>query len=539
MRKNLLYYSLAALCIFSSCVDMSEEVFSEIVSEEFKPTENDVMSIMAPSYTTMQNLLFGWHGCFDTQEECSDEIATPARPSGWIDGGVYRTMHEHNWTSLQSHTSNLWSNCYTGINYCNRSIQQLESGELPLEGGADSYIAELRSMRALYYWYLLDNFRLVPIVDKYDVPDDFMPEQSSAQELFNFIEKELKESLPLLSSTVDQSTYGRMTVYAAKFLLARLYLNAEVYIGTPKWKECVDVCSDLMESKKFDLEPDYKTNFITQNEVSKEIIFAVPYDELYGGWFHIHSKTLHPSSQATYDLREQPWGSTCGIPQFIDTYSENDTRKADTWIMGPQYDLKGNEILCVYGDEKGRPLNYRNYVPGIEETLEDDGVRIGKFEIKIGALRSLSNDFPLFRYADVLMMKAESLLRLGDSDNAASLVTEVRRRAFESTNPDEAKVSGADLMKGSKYNYGYIVKGQMVEQQGGSDIVYGRMLDELGWEFAAEAHRRMDLIRFGVFTTKKWLSKSRIDQPYRVFFPIPETQLNKNPNLKQHKEYLN
>lgn len=538
MKKILIKTLALGLSAFTlgACVDMSEDVYSSIVSENFKPTDKDIMSVMGPSYTAMQNLLFGWIGNFDCQEECSDEIVTPARPSGWVDGGVYRTMHEHNWTSLQAHCGNLWANCFTGINNCNRSIYQIESGELPIENGAEGYLAELRAMRALYYFYLLDGFRAVPIVEKYDVPEDFLPEQSNAKQVFEFIERELKGVMNNLSDVVDQTTYGRMTVYAAKFLLARLYLNAEVYIGEPKWSECEALCTELMNNGgKFVLEEDYKTNFLTKNEVSKEIIFAVPFDELYGGWFHLHNKSLHPANQATYNLREQPWGGNCAIPQFIDTYDPDDKRLSDTWIMGPQYDMEGNELLCVYGDDKGTPLVFKNYVTGIEETAEWEGYRIGKYEIKQGALGSLSNDFPLFRYADVYMMKAECLLRMG-KPGAGVLVTEVRERAFRQ-HPAKATVTDSDLQQGSSYKYGHIVKGVMAEEQGGADVQYGRMLDELGWEFAAEAHRRMDMIRFGVFTTKMWLSKTRTDQPYRVFFPIPDSQLKKNPNLKQHPEY--
>lgn len=537
--KTKLYISISLLgasLMLNSCTDMSENVYSSIVSENFKPTEKDVMSVMGPSYTAMQDLLFGWTGGFDCQEECSDELVTPARPNGWVDGGVYRTMHEHNWNSLQAHCGGLWSNCFRGINNCNRSLYQIESGELPVSEGKERYIAELRSMRALYYWYLLDNFRNVPLVDKYDVPDDFLPTQSDAKSIYAFIEKELKESVANLSDAVDKSTYGRMTVYSAKFLLAKLYLNAKVYIGESKWNECEALCTSIMTDNKFTLENNYKNIFLTENEACKEIILAVPFDEKYGGWFHLHNKTLHPSNQKTYNLREQPWGGCCAIPQFIDTYDKDDSRLADTWIMGPQYDMSGNQLLCVYGDDKDKPLSFVNVVPGVEETREGDGYRVGKYEIKIGALGALSNDFPLFRYADVYMMKAECLLRNGNADDAAKLITDVRKRSFKN-NPSKATVTGADLLKGSSYNYGHIVKGVLTEVQGGSDVEYGRMLDELGWEFAAEIHRRVDQIRFGVFTTKKWLSKTRIDQPYRAYFPIPESQLKKNPNLKQNDGY--
>lgn len=531
---------ICATVLYQSCTNLDEKIYSSIVSEQYEPTEKDLISIIAPSYTTMRDVLFAWHGYYDLQSECSDEIVTPARPNGWEDGGVYRNLHEHNWNSEQSHLYGAWNNNYTGVNYANRSIYQIESGTLTItdEVVKNNILAELRAMRALYYYNLLDNFRNVAFIDRYDVPEDFLPEQIEAKKLFQFIEEELKEVIPSLSDVVDQSTYGRMTKYAAQFLLARLYLNAEVYINEAKWKECSEICDYIIESKKYALDPNYRDIFKTENQNSTEIVFAIPFDEKYGGWFHFHMKTLHPANMRTYNLQGgEPWGGSCAIPQFIDTYDKDDERLPATWIMGQQYDSSGEPLYCTLDEKRADDLLiFTNTCPGVDKTSETDGYRVGKFEIKMGALGSLSNDFPLFRYADVLLMKSESELRQGNASLAASLVSEVRSRAFKN-NPDKAIVTAEELMKGSSYNYGHIVDGKMVEEQGGTDIKFGRMLDELGWEFAAEGHRRMDLVRFGVFTTKKWLSKNRVNQVYRNYFPILEQALTKNTNLKQNDGY--
>jgi hypothetical protein len=132
------------------------------------------------------------------------------------------------------------------------------------------------------------------------------------------------------------------------------------------------------------------------------------------------------------------------------------------------------------------------------------------------------------------MMKAESLLRTGKADQAAALVTQVRTRSFQSA-PAKAVVTGADLMKGSVYNYGLDNHLQKT-QEGGSDIPYGRFLDELGWEFAQEGRRRQDLIRFGVFTKKSWLSHVP-NGDHRKLFPIPRVETEKNTNLIQNPGY--
>jgi hypothetical protein len=181
-------------------------------------------------------------------------------------------------------------------------------------------------------------------------------------------------------------------------------------------------------------------------------------------------------------------------------------------------------------------LNYTKQIGNIDATKEYEGYRVGKFEIERGVTgTAISNDVPLFRYADALMIKAECLLRMGQADAAAAIVTEVRQRAFIE-DPDNATVTGSDLLQGSSYKYGTYNDGVLLTNEGGTDIQFGRFLDELGWEFAAEFHRRQDLIRFGVFTTKSWLSHTP-NGDHRTIFDIPQAVLNANPNLQHNPGY--
>jgi hypothetical protein len=320
-----------------------------------------------------------------------------------------------------------------------------------------------------------------------------------------------------------------------------MYLNAEVYSGTPEWEKCKQVCDTIINfanaTGSFMLEPNQKNVFATENENSREIIFALPFDSKYvNDWnsFDVHMQTLEPENQKTYNLQSSPWGGVCAIPQFINTFDPDDSRLTDNFIMGQQYTASGDSIFGTMGAFVGKPLAYRNYVPGVDQSEEVDGYRLGKFEIAMGATNRLSNDWPLFRYADVLMMKAECLLRLGDADGAAALVTQVRQRDFKS-DPSKAVVTGAQLLMGSSYDYG-LRNHLTTTEEGGADIQYGRFLDELAWEFNQEARRRPDLIRFGVFTKKSWLSHSP-NGDYRALFPIPKTEIDKNPNLKQNPGY--
>jgi starch-binding outer membrane protein, SusD/RagB family len=527
MKKHFIKYAGAVVILLSlalgSCTDLSETVYSEILSSEFVPTENDIPYLVAPVYMQMRPLMVDWQGVFDNQEEPADEIVTPARPNGWYDGGTYVRMHQHTWDAYEWQPWNVWLCCFGGINTANRVIYQIESGAIPMESGKDALLAELKTARAFYYSILLDTHGNVPIVTDYSSTE--LPTQSTRQQVYDFVVKELTDAIPLLSETVDKSTYARFTKWSAKACLARVYLNAQVYTGTAKWAECQAECQDIIDAEKYDLEPVYKDIFKTENQNSIEIIFAVPYDEIKAVGFCNHMKTLDPLQREVWNMQAQPWGGSCAVPQFIDTYDSDDQRLTDTWVMGPQYDADTKELLITYTKE----------VPDIYMTARNEGYRQGKYEVKTGAKSSLSNDFVYFRYADILMMKAECLLRTGHADAAALIVTEVRGRDFKS-NPSKATVTGAQLLAGSKYNYGLQTNYVVSTTGGGDDIVYGGFLDELGWEFAAEGRRRTDLIRFGVFHTKSWFSHSPSSLD-KAIFPIPQEERDKNPNLAQNPSY--
>lgn len=536
MKTKILAYGSALVFGFmitvSSCTKMDEEVYSEVLSSSFQPTERDLPYILAPVYSPLRALMFGWQGYFDLQEEPADIIVTPVRPNGWDDAGTYRRMHQHAWTSEQWQPTNTWNQAYSSITRTNMVIMQIEDGTLPLpEEAGKLAIAELRAVRALAYYLLLDNHGNVPIVTDYRDVD--LPQQRTRTEVYEFVINELNESLPLLSEDVS-SMYGRMNRWAAKALLTRVYLNAEVYTGTAQWENVIQEADEIINSQSYSLESSYADVFTWDNHNSNEIIFAVPYDEIYGHGSQIHMKTLDPLSRLVYNMSAGPWGGNCAVPQFIDTYDEDDARLYDTWIQGPQYHASTGEEV----------INYVRHVPGIggDGTVapSNSGFRIGKYAIKQGATGNLDNDFPMFRYADVLMMKAEALLRIGDADGAAGLVSQVRARAFKD-NPEKATVTGAQLVEGSNYQYGWQgTDGEIDAVNGGADIRFGRFLDELGWEFAAEARRRQDLIRFGVFQTKTWFNhRPHAQAETRTLFPIPFGELTRNPNLAQNPGYAN
>jgi starch-binding outer membrane protein, SusD/RagB family len=544
--KYITYTGIAVVAflmvVISACTKLKDTSYNQLISSDFVPTSADIPALTGAPYVDWRGLLLQWNTLYRAQEVSGDEMLTPERNGGWVDGGVYRRIHEHKWTTDDDIVINVWTRAYQGISNCNRVIYQVQKNLIPVTPkDTTALIAEMKLLRASYYWVLCDMYGNVPIVTKFDVPAGFIPTQSSRKEVYNFIVSEITANYPLVSADNNQITYGKFNKWAGLTLLAKMYLNAEVYAGTPAYDKCIATCDMIINAtgtSGIKLESNQRNVFVTENQNSKEIIFALPFDSKYvSGWndFDIHMQTLEGENQATYNLEYSPWGGVCAVPQYISTFDTVDARYVDNYIKYQQYAANGDKLIASWGEYAGKPLFYRNHVYGVDHSDETDGFRLGKFEIAMGASNRLSNDWPLFRYADVLMMKAESMLRTGDANGAAALVTQVRERNFKS-NPAKATVTGADLLKGSRYDYGLQNHLAPFTHEGGADIQFGRFLDELGWEFNQEARRRSDMVRFGMFTKKSWLSHSP-NGDYRALYPIPRTEIAKNSNLKQNTGY--
>lgn len=529
LRNIYIVTGLAAILLATSCTELHDEAYSSVVSEQFHPeTDTDISALVNAAYVPWRKTMLLWNGVVRSQELSADQDVIPARIGiGWVDGYIYKRWHQHTWTSNDDGIYQCWTRTYDGINTSNRILYQIETGLItfPTDEIKDAVVAELKVLRASYYYILVDLYGNVPIVTDYT--DVSLPTQSTRAQVFDFIVNEINQNIGFLSETPDGAYYGRMNKWVAHTLLAKMYLNAEIWRGQAMWQQCAAECDAVMASGHYQLESAQKNVFITENQNSKEIIFALPMDEKYvTDWnaFDFHMQTLAQESQYTYDLTNSPWGGVCAIPQFISSFSANDKRLEQNYIQGPQFRRTGEPLT----------INYTNSVPSIDESDKDDGFRWGKFEYKIGATNRLGNDFPAFRYADILLMKAEALMRTGQA-GAGALVSQLRMRNFD--NPTEATVTDQQLTMGSTYDYGRRDTGSETHE-GGADITYGRFLDELGWEFCQEGRRRQDLIRFRVFTTKSWFSHDPSDAT-KILYPIPLSILQTNSNLAQNPGYGN
>ncbi len=553
---TLLIFALSGL---TSCFDLEEEVFSEVTEESFTATEQDVVALVASAYAPL-GFIFSWQGLFDNQEEPGDIMITPTRPNGWDDGGTYRRMHKHTWTDEEWQPWNVYLQCYSGINNANRVKDQIEADELPLGDNKEATIAELRAIRALWYSILLDTHGNVPVVTAFT---DEIPTQSSRTEVYDFVVKELTEVIAsgLLNQEANTETYGRMNQWTAYMVLMRVYLNAKVYTGTAQWSKALECANAIIGSKIYSLSGDYSDNFLVELGASnKEVIFAVAYDGIYYSdyTFCQHAKWYPPVSKNHFGWSYQCWGGSCANPQFIDSYDPEDQRLDKTWLRGPMYAADDDDEVvwtCL------------NYLPSLtckndnnqSMTSIDYGYRVNKYEQDIETSWYWNNDFPFFRYAEVLMTKAECLLRLGqDEDVALGLVNEIRSRV------SAPSVSLDDLKGDTKIKYGLVgwgsltydqwvkisngettwddlgVEGSQTITQSGEDtspVELGGLYDEWGWEFACEAQRRIQMIRFGTYSTKNWFNHEAIGDDHTQLFPIPLDELNSNSNLSQNPGY--
>ena len=251
-------------------------------------------------------------------------------------------------------------------------------------------LAELRAMRAYYYWQICDNFGDAPLVTTTTME---LPSKSNRKEIFDFIVKELKEIIPSLSEEQGGNFYGRMNKWAAKTLLANIYLNAKVYTGEEHWDDCIQQCDDIINSNRFALSDNYKDPFrSTGVETSKEVIFTIPFDANIAGGNSIHMFSWHGELKKKYETEATPWGcgSAMGVTQFIDTYDPEDSRLADSWLMGEQRAADGSPLYGTY-DKMGEPLVYTKDLPDGNYTSEMEGFRMNKFEIVKGAAILIRN----------------------------------------------------------------------------------------------------------------------------------------------------
>ncbi|MCF8336126.1 MAG: RagB/SusD family nutrient uptake outer membrane protein [Bacteroidales bacterium] len=521
--RHILVILLGGIIMLASCTELEQEPYDELTQEQFYKTERQVISSIGPAYAEIPYDFAAHWGVWGAQEIPTDQIMIPTRGKHWYDGGAHLRPHWHNWNLTEAKFNTSWSWVYGGVSTCNRIKYQIEQLENPSET-AQKMVNELNALRAFYYFWGLDMFGNIPIVKKHDVPENYAPDNSSREEVFNFLVSDLEEAIPNMSGEVTSRTYGRLNKWGAFTLLAKLYLNAPVYTGnatgingTTMWDKTIAACDSVINSGKYSLEEDYFANFATDNENSSENIFVAPLDPKYSNWggYSLAYASLHYQNNKSFEgFMGGPWNGVCAVPSFIDSYSENDIRE-DMWLSGYQTNTEGDTLEATVR-LAGEPLEFINEVHNIENAWENEGLRINKYDYTNYENGNTEGDLVLFRYADVLLMKAEALMRKNGGEptgEALQLVNKVHTRAG-------------------------------MEPLDMNELTLDTLLAERGHEFATEMWRRNDLIRFGEFTKPFYedsdvenIQKKVVNQDYVRLFPIPSQQRNANPNLDQNPGY--
>ena len=496
MFKHIKNISLLGLILVTmgACWELDQEVLDGVTQEQVdKSRDPDLISVRKASvYSRIVGSWGGSGGIWSLHEVSSDEVVVPTRGPDWQDGNAWVRLHRHTWDPSEPSVSGTWNYCYTAIGEINNlMVQYPDNAELR---------SELTVLRGLIYLWLIDVYGNVPISTEDDLGSS--PTNSSRQQVFDFIEASVKDNLDMLIKE-DKKTV--INYYSAQAILAKLYLNAEIYTGTPRWADAETAANAIIESGIYSLTTNYFANFATLNGGSPENIMTLPYDANNAPGFNLSMMTLHGLNRETFDLQEQPWNGYATLEEFYNTYEDNDVRK-DNFIVGPQFSSSGdrlNDASFEPEDPDGAPLTFS---PSIREltpkALRQDGARIGKFEFAPGSNSNLSNDYPIFRYGDILLVSAEAKFRQGKTAEATQIVNQIRNRAGVA--PFTA-------------------------------MTLENLYDERGREMFAEATRRSDQIRFGKFNLPWW--EKAASEPFRNIFPIPQTQINANPKLVQNPGY--
>ncbi len=507
IKKNIGVISLISLFtwIGFSCTNLDETVYSEITTGSYYNNAEEVIAAYLAIYAPLEDVYE--ENYFNIVEYSTDESARPTKVAHGYDGGQWIRYHRHEWLVTESRIRDVWDKYFKGIGFINSNIadfDKLDFTAMKVPMSKERIYAEMRAMRAFYYYMLCDLFGGVPIVE--EIGNPIAPSRASRTEVFEYAEKELKAVLNQLPVKGDEYSYGKMTQGAALSILAKLYLNAEEWTGTPRWSDCIEICDQIINSGKYKLDPTWQYPFRYFNEDSEENIFVIPYDQLHTTEFNYPGRALHYSHQEKYQMVARPSNGMVTEIGFYSKYKPNDKR-IEQWLVGPQYMLDGITPLYCTEEKRGEPLVFNPNVISMELGAEDSGVRNVKFEIQVGTRNGNDNDLPITRYADVLLMKAECLLRTNKTAEALVLINQVRARCFEEGDPDREYAS----------------------------ITMDEFLDERAREFAYECWRRQDLIRFGKFN-EAWWDKPASD-PTKKLFPIPDARVKANPNLEQNPGY--
>ncbi|WP_257668911.1 RagB/SusD family nutrient uptake outer membrane protein [Parapedobacter tibetensis] len=538
--KKVLYITAAGVLAsgINACTNLDESLYSELNKDSFYSSKLEVMQAALRPFTHMQAWMAptGGNGYYYHAELSSDQLAWPQKGRHGYDGGDHFRQHYHTWTDNEGRMRTAWTLIWTGIGYINSAIADLAEVEYASLDISDAemaaILAELHVLRAFHYMKIMELWGNVPISTEVASEPTNPPTQPRA-EVFEFVKSELETYVPQLLPYATELV-GRVSATAGYAMLAELYLNAEYFIGTPMWDECIAACDMIISGEAGGLQgtPQLASNltetFSNTNKNASESLFQFAYSRQggfvfdWGGFF-----MGYDYMREVLDVGYGGWNAFVVVPSAFDAYAENDLRKEEWFLFGSQY--RYGTTTPVLGSEEwsGKPIVFVNSIrresegdltgPGsMAEGEENSGARFNKY--KSGRLNDVNyreNHYILYRLTEIYFNKAEAIMRKNGgtaTQEAVDLINASRERAFSLADWPAARYTTATL-------------------------TMDELLEERGREFIFEGKRRTDLIRFGKFINGTWWDHEPTNDPNKELYPIPHTQIAINPNLTQNPGY--
>lgn len=576
--KPIRYYILATvlgLFQLTSCTDLEETLYDQVGTQNYYNTKNDVVRA---TFRPFEHAYWSIQSRHVLNELTADQLITPTRDGWWDDGGRWRRLHYHDWNVEDGgDAQSEWNGCFQGIMQCNyviEDLQQLDASRFGFSAAEfDNLKAQCRVLRAWFYLRLLDGFRNVPLAVSYSDVSQNTETQVEPRVIFDLIETDLTESLPLLAEKTslggNGSLQGQWTKAGAAALLVRLYLNAKVYIGEERYDDCATIAQDIISGKygQYAVADRWDAAFDWDNDLCDEVIFGFPGAPGYSYW-HYQGDTYWwtTPARARYYLND----SKCKAGDHNTKYAASPSyapngelytyelgmpiqkfRKYDGDVRMKLYRNLGNsrrEGMFFYGyleytDESGttrrvkapevdyelyirdavgkfQGLDPNRWLTATSSTLRDgdhnSGWHFAKYPFYSDEdAHQMESDYTEIRLPEIIYSLAECRLRQGKKAEAARLLNTVRRRYY-----------AAETLSTALY-----------APEGQANLDMQEMLDEWGREFFAESRRRIDLIRFDKFCSGSWWDKTPDADDHTKIFPIMRPILNANPKLEQNPGY--
>ena len=557
MKKNKIFSLLAAaslLITVPSCTDLDERIFDQLPAETFGGTATEINALVGTCYNTLKRV-FPSDGLTMSEAAGSVMIYPTRRGGDWWDGGQYLQMFMHTYTNMTSCNVNAWNAAMESIGTCNANLNTVMGSEMP---DKDQKAAEIRGIRAYWYYFLVNGWGNIPMVIDYN--DKELPGNTPRAEAYSWLVQEVNSLIPALPEA--EGNYGRFTKASAHALLAKLYLNSDAWGQGDKYSLAAEEAKKVIDDSGLELLTKWTDNFSWNNSGNKESILCAQYSSSdTRNTNSLHFRTLGYVENLAIGASFGAWNGFCAQPDYVKlfmhgTEAERDAMARDpeytyyddpendprivSFRLGQQYDIKTGEAL-----QTGHSLPMNHYAEvfplyGAErdgtiwaDVQQQDGGRVGKWEYDASLTSAMNNDFAIFRLADFYLVRAEALLRSGGSvAEATELVNKVRSRAWGDSSHNYSTVTLADVQLERRLELAW----EGVSRE--DDIRFGCYDKDMWKMFRAKVSQDTDKV-WGqpVSFTPNANAWSRPSDEYLKLFPIPLTAWQTNPNLVQNPGY--